>query len=103
MAGQVTIALDAVTTAQNTGVFRPQRVKEETGVVTIAFSGTSFTLNVQGRPEPGQSWFTIATFTQASPALDAQGCSAQIVALFPEMRFQLSSIVSGTLTATLIE
>jgi hypothetical protein len=79
----------------------PQRVREENGVAKVSFTGTSFTCAVQGRSDSTAPWFTIAAFNQTQ--LDANGSFAIVVSLFPEMRFDLTAIVAGSLNLFLME
>jgi hypothetical protein len=103
MAGPTRHLLNAVTAPVATPEFAPQRVTEETGVVHLHFTGASFSIQVQGRSDPTAPWYTIDTQTQASaPALDPNGSKAIIVALFPEMRLDLTAI-TGTLSAWIVE
>lgn len=102
MAGPTTKLLNAVTTAPTASpTLFPQRVSEETGVLMVNFSGTSFSLDVQGLSGAGAPLFTIATITQAD--LDSNGSYAVIVALFPIMRVNLTAISAGTISAWLVE
>jgi hypothetical protein len=101
MAGNTTKVFNAVSAPVNSAAIACQRVREENGPVEVIFVGTSFSMSVQGRSDPTAPWFTIKVFTQADTTTN--GAAAAIIALFPEIRFSLTAIVAGTLTAYLME
>ncbi len=101
MAGNTTKVFSSVVAPVDSAPIQCQRVREENGPVEVIFVGTSFSMAVQGRSEPSAPWFTIKVFTQADTTTN--GGAAAIVALFPEIRFSLTAISAGTLTAWLME
>lgn len=101
MAAPITQAFTAQTSVATSAIIYPQRVREENGVAKVSFTGTSFTCAVQGRSDPTAPWFQIAAFNQTQ--LDANGSFAIVVSLFPEMRFDLTAIVSGSVNVFLME
>lgn len=84
-------------------IVRPQRVKDEQGYFEILATGTpSFTIKLQGRPEPGAAWYTILTWDNTNLTVDTT--FAATVSIFPEMRAVITAIdTATTVSAWLIE
>lgn len=79
-------------------------VNEKYGIWKLTRTGsiTSFTATLSGRMSPNDAWFVISTLTQAD--LDANGCAAAEVMLFPEARASVTAFSgTGSLSAWLME
>jgi len=77
-----------------------QRLGDQYGVFKVSKVGsiTSFSMNIEGRMSPTDSWYVIATVTQAD--YDGNGSIARLVALWPEMRANQTAYVgTGNNTA----
>lgn len=81
------------------------RDNEATGLVVIvkgAGTLTAYTMLIQGRMSSSDSWYTVATITEAT--WDAQKSNAQLVRMWPEMRASLTSKTgTASITARLME
>jgi hypothetical protein len=65
---------------------------EPYGVIYIDFDGTNFTGFVEGRPEDGDEWQTIAQIDESTDP------PCQQIVLAPQMRLRVQSFTGNTLT-----
>lgn len=105
MARATTKLLSGVSATGASSAIVPECEREPYGVLKVMKSGavTSFTLALEGRMSPTESWYTIGTLTQAN--LDANGSAALQAMLFTEVRANLTAFVGGggTLSVWLME
>ena len=82
-----------------------QRNNDHYGIFKVTRAGgsiTSFSMNIEGRMSPSDSWYVIGTVTQAD--YDPNNCIARIVQLWPEMRANQTAYTGvGNNTAWLCE
>lgn len=91
--------LAAVTVPTDSAVLHTNRHQDEDGIFHFSFTGTTvtFTVLLQGRPEAGAGWVTLATKTQADTTANVGSATFKV---YPQMRLSLTAIAGTTPTFT---
>ena len=87
------------------GILYTQRISDKSGMVQVcAVTGLTATVTIQGRMSSSDSWFDIATISQADWNTDANFSYVKLVTLFPQMQFKsVCSVGSGPISVWITE
>lgn len=95
------LMLDGADVPTTSDTVYPQRVLEDYGTAQVESTALTFELNIRGRSAPDAPWSILATITEAD--VDQNGTAVTLVALLPEMSFDLAALSDSACSAWLNE